>query len=188
MISPPHSAPCSTTTIPIVNISLRTHSDGDAIEVDPQQVQAFIQQQINGQSDPAPTNSDAAARSEVTVDVFNANGATGLAGRVLSTLTAQGFSKGQAVTATTRSTTVIDYAPGEEAAADGVATVLGGGIRLGADSALAAGHVRVYLGEDYPDPGRSITAPAAFHPDRPPTRQPSETTDPLAAGGVACIN
>jgi LCP family protein required for cell wall assembly len=175
-------------TIPIVNITLRTNSDGDAIEVNPQQVQAFIQQQINGHSNPAPTNSDSAAHSAVTVDVFNANGATGLAGRMLNTLAAHGFTKGQTLTATTRTTTVINYVPGEETAADSVARALGGGIRLVADSALAAGHVRVYLGEDYPTSGQHIIAPAAFHPDSPPTQQPSELTDPRTASGDACIN
>jgi hypothetical protein len=124
----------------------------------------------------------------VTVDVFNANGATGLAGRMLNTLAAHGFTKGQALTATTRSMTVINYAPGEETAADSVARALGGGIKLVRDSALAAGHVRVYLGEDYPTPGQSITAPAAFHLEGPPTQQPSELTDPRTAGGDACIN
>jgi LCP family protein required for cell wall assembly len=87
-------------TIPIVRISLQTPADGDAVEVDPQQVQAFIQQQTNGHSDPTTTGSGSAAHSAVTVDGLNANG--------------------QAVTATPRSTTVIDYAPSDETAADGV--------------------------------------------------------------------
>lgn len=174
-------------TIPIVNITLHTPSDGDAVEVDPQQVQAFLQQQITSQATPAPTNPDAATHSAVTVDVFNANGAIGLAGRVLEGLAARGFTTGQAANATTRRTTVIDYAPGEQIAADSVARALGGGIRLVADSALPSGHVRVYLGEDYPESGYTITAPAAFHPDSPPT-PPRELTDSPAASGDSCIN
>lgn len=44
-------------TIPIVTITLHTPSDGDAVEVDPQQVQAFIQQQLNSHSGSSPTGS-----------------------------------------------------------------------------------------------------------------------------------
>ncbi len=39
-------------TIPIANITLQTPHDGDAVEVDPHQVQAFIQQQINDPTAP----------------------------------------------------------------------------------------------------------------------------------------
>lgn len=173
-------------TIPVVNITLRTPTDGDAVEVDPQQVQIFIQQQINGSGNPAPTSSEAGAHSAVTVDVFNANGATGLAGRVLNILAAHGFTTGQAANAATRGVTVIEYAPGEETSADGVASALGGRITLVADPALAAGHVRVYLGKDYPGP--SVTAPAAFHLDSPPTQQSPASTAPQAGGGAACVN
>ncbi len=176
-------------TVPIVTISLHTPSDGDAVEVDPQQVQAYIQQQINGHSGAFPPSPDTAAYSDVTVDVFNANGTTGLAGRVLDTLAAEGFAKGQAITATNRSTTVIYYASGDDAAAGSVASVLGGGIRLARDSALPAKYVRVYLGKDYS--GRDTQgapSPAAFHLDGPPAQQPPAPPGPLAAGDVGCVN
>jgi LCP family protein required for cell wall assembly len=176
-------------TIPIANITLHTPHDGDAVEVDPQQVQAFIQQQVNDHNSTSATSPSPVANSDVTVDVYNANGTTGLAGKVLTTLAAQGFTTGQAFTATNRNTTVINYGFGEEAAARSVASVLGGGIRVVADSTMAAGHVRVYLGKDYAGPDtQRITAPAAYHLDAPPAKQPPPPTDSLAAQGVACID
>lgn len=185
-------------TIPIASITLRTPEDGDAVQVDPQQVQAFIQQQINGHNGasmtssaspgPQATSSGTALNSRVTVDVVNANGTNGLAGRVMEILATQGFTKGQALTATNRNTTAINYASGEEAAARSVASALGGGIKLVPASVLAAGHVRIYLGKDYAGPdAQGGIAPSAFHLDNPSAQQPA-AADFLAAGGVACIN
>ncbi len=119
--------------------------------------------------------------------MYNANGTTGLAGEVLTTLATQGFTPGQAITALHQTTTVINYGTGEETAARSVAGALGGGIRLVAHSTLAAGHVRVYLGNDYAGPHTArITAPAAYHLDDPPVQQPPLSARPPAIdGGVA---
>ena len=177
-------------TIPIVTITLPTPSDGDAVEVNPQQVQAFIQQQINGPHDPSasPTSPAPATTSVVTVDVLNANGTTGLARQVLDSLAAQGFATGQASNATIRTTTVIDYAAGAEVAAARAARALGGRIRLAQDPTLTANHLRVYLGEDFTTPELHGIAPAAFHHDIPPPQQarpPAGLSTPLAG---ACID
>jgi hypothetical protein len=176
-------------TIPIANITLHTPHDGDAVEVDPHQVQAFIQQQINDPNGTSTTSPSSVANSHVTVDVYNANGTTGLAGEVLNTLAAQGFTPGQAITATNQTTTLINYGAGEETAARSMASTLGGGIRLVADSTLTAGHVRVYLGKDYAGPNtQRITAPAALHLDDPPAQEPPAPTNPLSANRVTCID
>ena len=61
-------------TIPIANITLHTPHDGDSVEVDPQQVQAFIQQQINGGSGSSVASARSSANSGVPVGVYNASG------------------------------------------------------------------------------------------------------------------
>ncbi len=169
-------------TIPIANISLHTATDGDAVEVDPPQVRAFIQQQINGQGAPAPPSSGSPANSEPTVDVFNANGTAGLAGRVLTTLGTKGFTTGQAATATIRNRTVINYEPGAEATARRVASALGGSIKLVPDPAVPTGHVQVYLGKDFAVRATHGIAPAAFDVD------PQAASAPAEPIGVPCIN
>lgn len=78
------------------------------------------------------------------MDVLNANSTTGLAGKVLDTFTARGFVTGQASNSTTRTTTIIDYAPDAEAAAAHAANALGGHIMLTQDPSLPANHLRVY--------------------------------------------
>lgn len=163
-------------TIPIANITLHTPNDGDAVEVDPQQVQAFIQQQINGHSGPSATSSDFLTNSKVAP-----------AHKILDTHAAPGFAERQART-TTSDTTVTRNPTGEYTAAHSVASALSGGIRLLTYPAPTAGHVRVYPGKDHAGPDtQSITAPATFHLNNPPAQQPPPPTDPPTAS-VACIN
>lgn len=167
-------------TIPIVNITYPTPSDGDAVEVDPSQIQSFIQQNINPTrpSSPAPTSAAASStNAAVTVDVIDGNGQTHLAATVSDQLAAAGYTKGEATTGTTRTTTVVEYASGQSTAARQIATTLGGNIPTEPDSALSAGHVRVYLGKNYQASGGNTT-PQDYVAAAPPT-----TTD-----GVPCIN
>lgn len=58
-------------TIPITKITLPTPHDGDAVEVDPQQVQAFIQQQINGSGGTSRTSSDVTEGSGMPMGMFD---------------------------------------------------------------------------------------------------------------------
>lgn len=178
-------------TIPIVSITLHTPADGDAVQVDPQQVKSFVAAHINGAAPSSgaatPTSPTTSGNAAVTVDVDNANGTTGLASRVLNVLTSHGYTAGEAVTASTRTHSVIDYAPGEETAAQGVATVLGGGFTLTQDSSVPAGHVRVYLGENYRAGGAApaSTSSQAAVVTQGPTSAPDA---PITADGVPCIN
>jgi LCP family protein required for cell wall assembly len=185
-------------TIPVISIALNTPSDGSAVEVDPNQVQAFINAAINppaAGSAPSPqTNAGSAPKpaggqgsSNVTVGVSNASGVDGLAAKVEKGLTDQGFGAGTVSTITVRHTSAVHYAAGEQAAANTVAGILGGGISTVADSSLAAGHVRVYLGTDYTglgtqDTGAQTSAPAAT------PQAPSPAPGAITANGVTCIN
>lgn len=177
-------------TIPIVNITYWTPNDGDAVEVDPTQVQSFVQQLIGNADATSPATPTAGVKpaaapapsASVTVDVYNANGTAGLAGQVLNLLGADGYTKGQAVTATTRSTSVVDYAPGDQSSAQAVAASLGGGITTASNPALAKGNVRVYLGTSYSGPTQPTTSAA---PPPPPSAAP---TSQNMINGVSCID
>jgi LCP family protein required for cell wall assembly len=184
-------------TVPIVNITYPTPHDGDAVEVNPQQVRTFIQQQVSASDAAAAptTTSNAAAVTTTTasppppststnavVDVYNANGTSGLAGRVLTLLGDSGFTKGDSTTSASRSASVIEYGSGSQSAAQGVATALGGGITIEADSAVSAGHVRVYLGKDYRGPSTSGTTAST------PTTTIAPAEPAVTGNGVPCIN
>ncbi|WP_236794159.1 LCP family protein [Amycolatopsis sp. GM8] len=168
-------------TIPVGNVSLQT-PDGDAIQVDPAQVKAFVRQ-ATGEAAPstvAPTTS-VEASTGVIVDVDNATGIDGLAGRVSAQLGGLGFTAGDVATVSSRHTTVVDYATGDRADAEKVAGFLGNGVRTVADSALRHGHVRVYLGTDYTGPGATPTSSAP-----PPPAAPA--TPVITAGNTNCVN
>jgi len=196
-------------TVPITTISLKTPQDGDAIGVDPQKVRSFVQALTNGQ-DPAAAEAAATgepdkqadtAGSEVTVDVHNATGVTGLADKVLDTLTRKGFAKGDVGNAPTRSKSVVRYPKGRQADAQKVADALGGGITTEPDTSVESGHVDLYLGKDYDGPGAQRFGPAAAfqldgdsarqQPAAPaaPTAQPGGNADqPINADGTICVN
>jgi LCP family protein required for cell wall assembly len=179
-------------TIPIVAITYPTPSDGDAVEVDPQQVQSFAQSLVNGQdaaSPPAtpPATAPSGSNSKVTAEVYNATSISGLATRVQQALTSRGFTAGTIRNASAqRRTTTIDYAPGAQAAALTVEQDLGGNITSVADTGLAADTVRIYLGADYHGPtgAASTVAPAPATPPSPTAPAPPAIT----AGGLTCVN
>jgi hypothetical protein len=77
---------------------------------------------------------------------------------------------------------VIEYGSGSQSAAQGVATALGGGITIEADSAVSAGHVRVYLGKDYRGPSTSGTTAST------PTTTIAPAEPAVTGNGVPCIN
>jgi LCP family protein required for cell wall assembly len=184
-------------TIPIVNITYPTTTDGDAVEVDPTQVQSFIHQEVaTVDNPPAPATTNKAAppaptttthnNANVTTEVYNATGIQGLAGEVMKSLTSQGFTAGGTANAATRKATVIDYAPGGQASAQQVVTALGGGITTAQSGALSPGTVRVYLGENYSGPkdgsGGGTTAGTS------PTTNTAPAPPAITAGAANCIN
>lgn len=171
-------------TIPVGNPDLRT-SDGDAVEVDPAQVKAFVQQAVGGGGSSTVASATPAAQttSGAVVEVDNASGVTGLASRVSQQLADQGFTAGGTANASSRHTTVVDYATGEKTAAERVASFLGSGVRVIADSALRSGHVRVYLGTDYDGPGSGSSSSTSSTAPPPPSGPP-----PITAGGLNCVN
>jgi LCP family protein required for cell wall assembly len=189
-------------TIPIVNITYPTKSDGDAVEVSPSQVQQFIQAQVANADNPpppagapAPTSKAApppaapntAANAGITTQVYNSTGISGLASKVLGVLTGQGFASGGIATGTTRTTSVIDYASGDQAAAQKVAQALGGNITMVTSKIVSTGTVRVYLGRDYSGP-KGTGSTSAGTTKAAATTTTTAGPPPIVAGGANCIN
>ncbi|MFI9383664.1 LCP family protein [Kutzneria sp. NPDC052558] len=186
-------------TIPIVSITLQTPNDGDAVEVDPQQVQQFVRQTIGAATSTsgAPTSgagSNSVNYAATTVDVRNASSVSGLAASVLDKLVAKGFGRGEVGTATARKASSVNYPANAKAAAQAVSDALGG-VPLIADDTLTAGHVRVYLGTDYNTKyGFTGAAPmqlntyAAAAPTSSSSSSAASSSNTITADGVPCIN
>ncbi|MEU6641975.1 LCP family protein [Saccharomonospora sp. NPDC046836] len=174
-------------TIPVVNPEYDTVEDGQAVQVDPQEVRQFVQQ-LNGVQ-PSKGSAPAPDAGEITVDVLNASGVTGLAGQVAESLVQQGFVQGEVDNATARSTTVVQVPAGQEKAGEKVADAIGGA-EVATDSSVPAGHVRVLLAPDYsPDDSTSGVAQPAMQPQAPPVaQQPPTQEPPITAQGVTCVN
>ena len=164
-------------TIPIVTESYPTKSDGDAVEVNPTQVQQFISSTIQSEggggssSAAAPPASSAAngnsggggnsgnsgnsgnnaGNAKVTAEVLNGSGKTGLASKVLNVLTGKGFTAGSTGNTSSRSSSVVEYGSGGSSSAQQVASALGG-LTTESVSSMPAGAVRVLLGTSYKGP------------------------------------
>ena len=197
-------------TVPIVNITYHTPTDGDAVEVNPAAVQSFVQNLVHNADTPpttqpaasgtnraaavqpaAPTTTaNTAANAGVTAQVYNATGTQGLASGVLGVLTGQGFTSGGTGNGATRTTTVIDYAAGDQAAAQKVSAALGGNITLVTSKVVTTGTIRVYLGKDYAGPksagGTSGSTAKTGNASAGTTTSP--TPPAITAGGQNCIN
>jgi LCP family protein required for cell wall assembly len=167
-------------TIPVLDINAQT-TDGSSVTVDPAAVRQFVAEQTTGA--PAPTVDNAG----ITVDVRNASGAAGIAGRVLDELAAKGFTRGDTGNATPRSGSVVRYATGDEALADRVAQSLGG-LPTEQDTELTAGRVRVLVGEDYGGPGaQGFAAGPLVHLDGARAQQPGGEA-PITGGDIRCVD
>ncbi|MFC4858033.1 LCP family protein [Actinophytocola glycyrrhizae] len=156
-------------TIPHGSIDLRTESDGSAVEVDPDEVRAYVSGLVGEQGDQAGGaeggDDSSVDNSKTTVNVRNATDRSGLAGSVADELAADGFTKGEVGNADNRDSTVVRHATGEQEAGDRVATALGGNVQVEVDANLPAGSVTVLLGADYDGPGASGSDSAAGEGD-----------------------
>lgn len=193
----------SFSTIPVVNIDAHSPVYGDYVQVDPDQVRAYVRHTTGVQDDSSGTPRTAATPSQpsgdpanaaITVEVSNATGRDGLAGNVLTALTDNGFSSGSTSNASSRLMSVIRYPSGGRANAQKVATALGGGFTLEQDSTVTPGYVQVVLGTDYMGPGStgggstssSLTPPGGVTSGTPsaPPQQPITDT----GGGPTCVD
>ena len=210
-------------TIPVQAVGALNERGQSIITVDPSQVQRFVAGLLDGTVDAAPPPSTvapppppadrAAPVTRYIVEVRNGAGADGLASRVAGKLAAAGFEVGDVTDTAARDGTVIEVAPDQGAVGERIATLLGGGIPVQANPALARDRIVVLLGADYTGPGqRGIAAPAVLRLDgatvsthpaltRSASTQPArfravrlseaqapDPTPPITADGVPCVN
>jgi LCP family protein required for cell wall assembly len=170
-------------TIPIAGED-RVDEDGAVLEIEPRVVREFVNSMTSA---PAPSPATTSGNAAVTVDVRNATGVSGLAGRVLDELATRGFTRGEAANASTRALSVVRHASGEQDAGRRVAEALGG-LPVEPDSKLPAGRVRVFLGMDYGGPGaqRLSGGPLVRLDGAARAQQPAEPQ--ITAGGVPCVD
>ena len=199
-------------TIPIVTESYPPKSDGDAVEVNPTQVQQFIASTIHAQTGtttaaPPPSsaanssgsgnsgsgNSGNAANAKVTAEVLNGSGKTGLASKVMNVLTGKGFTAGSTGNTATRSASVVEYGAGASSSAQQVAAALGG-LTTQSSSSVPAGSVRVLIGTKYNGPtsdtaggGGSTTSSGGSSPTSS-SSAPQGATPAISANGVTCVD
>lgn len=176
-------------TIPIGRANLLTPEDGEAVEVDPQQVKDFIHTSTSTDDAGQPPDPTTTTTATAVVDVRNATSVNGLAERVLSDLTAQGFARGKTETAARRVTSVVRYSGEDRHAADRVAAQLGG-LFVQPDPAVPPGHVQVTVGTDYTGPQNAPgTTPLPSAAQRSaPVLPATPAAPPITADGVPCVN
>ncbi|MBB5893696.1 LCP family protein [Kutzneria kofuensis] len=180
-------------TIPTGRPDLPTPNDGQAVEVDPAQVKAFVQQLtgITPSSAATPTSGSSSTGNGITVEVRNANGKSGLADSVMSALVAKGFVQGDTGNAAKRSKSVIRYPKGGAADAEKVSEALGGGYDTEQDDVdgIQPGHVRIFLSTAYDGPGaEGFTGPAAYALAPTGTSSAATSSDTITANGITCVN
>jgi LCP family protein required for cell wall assembly len=143
----------------------------------------FAELSASPQETAAPTSEAPAsvAPADVTVDVFNGSGTSGLAGTAATALEAAGYQVGSTGNADSMdyTTTEIRYAAGDEGLAATLAAAVPGAVSKQVDDATS-GTVQLVLGSDFNGIGQAVTAaPAA------PT---TEGEDQFTAADTACIN
>lgn len=130
---------------------------------------------------------------QVSVEVFNGSGTPGQARDVRTALTAVGFVAGAASNARASDATVIQYAPGSEAAADLLARHLTSPAVLVEVGSLSANHLALVTGKDFttvmqtprpPTATTTTTAPATDSGGTPADSVPSSTTTSTTVVGI----
>ncbi|MEU4743991.1 LCP family protein [Actinosynnema sp. NPDC023658] len=178
-------------TIPTGNPELETAEDGLAVEINERDVKKFFKNLGADPNATTTTTGPAVDNATVTVEVRNASGTPGLAGRVLQELVAQRFVDGGTDNASPLDVSVARYGVGGEAGAEAVSEALGG-LELEEDDNIPAGHVRVFVGADYSGPGAQNLAGGPVVGLDGARRQPgtSSTSEepPITADGVRCVN
>ena len=156
--------------------------------VDPDSVRDFVTGLIGSATSTTSTTGAATpGNSKITVDLRDGSGAPNLGASVLDELAGDGFVRGESLTIATQPVSAVHYGADGRADADKVAAALGGKVVTDPDSAVPAGHVRVYLGQDYSGPGAQGFRMATKYVI-PATAVTTPTSAPITAGGVPCVN
>lgn len=178
-------------TLPVVRYDM---VDGQDVNVvDPAAIRALVATTFADSTAPTPTPLPAA---DVTVDVVNASGVKGLATEASNLLSSKDFRAGTVGDPLPgESTTAVDYGPGANASAQTVATMLGIIAPPKSRPGLAAGLIRVVLGDGYELPAdvtSLATAPSGgeslgIDVGSSDTPAPDQGL-PISGSGVPCVN
>lgn len=176
-------------TIPVSDLNSMTSAGESVVKVDPKKVQSFVAGLVGEEKkeDTAPKIDT----STVTVSVLNAGGATGLAGKVSTVLTGEGFREGTVGNYTggsVSSSRVLAADAGDPKAA-AVAEALGG-LTVVADETMSADTVSVVLAGDYSGPGSAAAGMFDLDATSSATATPIPPAPPIDAGqnGPKCVN
>lgn len=161
--------------------------------VDPAAIRALVTTTFG---DPASVPKPVAP-DDVTVDVVNASGVRGLPTEASNMLGHTGYRPGELSVPTTveSSATTVDYGPGADGAAQAVATMLDISAPPQPLPDVAAGRIRVVLGEGYSlptDVGSLATAPTGgeslgIDVGTSVVSTPDQGL-PLSGSGIPCVN
>lgn len=131
------------------------------------------------------------------VDVINESGVGGQARLVLDAAVAKGYRAGLVSTGVPRTGSVVDYAPGDSAAAQSLAGLLGG-LEIRERASTPSGSLIVRLGNGFTLPASATPSGTATTPAPPPATAvsavgggrsgppPTALTD-LSGGGIPCV-
>ncbi|EHR59637.1 LCP family protein [Saccharomonospora cyanea] len=188
-------------TIPIVGDA---RINGAAVlEVDPAQVQAFVDELIpqEPEGDPRMDAPEKVPGAEAyAVDIYNGTGDPAVGDATRSLLAGQGFGGDSYASMDPLSSTVIYHAQGEQAGGELLRQALGGNLAVVLDPQLPAGTLAVHLGTDFtlPESTNQVMADSSQverlltnAPARQQTDAESIETaedEPITAGGVPCIH
>ena len=135
---------------------------------------------------PAPTQAPAptAAPGDVSVQVLNGSGTSGLAGKAASGLTRAGFQVAGTGNADSmgHDVTEVHFAAGDDALAAALAGSVPGAVLLQVDDATP-GTVQLVLGSDFNGVGQAVTPPSAAT-----EASVAEVEPPRTAADESCIN
>jgi LCP family protein required for cell wall assembly len=185
-------------TLPVLRYD--TINDQDVNIVDPAAIKAQVTAAFNGAGS---TTTTAPAAPSSIVDVSNAGSTSGLADSVSQWLGRRGYTAGDVRNTIPgeATATAVDYGAGSGPDANTIATLLGVSTAAHADSALAAGHVRVTLGDGYvlpaafdqPDTAVQFTentnsGTTAQASDNPDTSGTPDQGPPVTGDSIPCVN
>lgn len=148
---------------------------------------------------PTPSATTTAPVPDRKVDVINESGVAGQARQVLDAAVAKGYRSGLVSSGIRRTGSVVDYAPGDSAAAQSLADFLGG-LQIRERASTPAGSLIVRLGNGFSLPASASATPGstATTPAPPPATAvsavgggrsgppPTALTD-LSGGGIPCV-
>jgi LCP family protein required for cell wall assembly len=185
-------------TVPVSGAE--TNSHGDVVLVDPDEIREFVAEKTGVSKDassspsatPTAPEPDAVSPASLTVDVRNGTGRNGLASQVARKFGGWGYRQGTVKNSTAQTRSAVHYPPGETAAGDQVARMLGG-MDAQLDNEVPTGKVAVYLGSDFsmtdiPDTDDSSSTQRSSSSRATSSSSSEPPPPPITADGVPCID